>query len=271
MPRALLPFTILPMNNSPQRPECPNYGLDAPGVVRSLMIAGVGGLLVAAAALTFGAGTPLGMALVWMGACAGLSLAATGCAMIYSSKVGKLRARERWLDLIAWRGDEQVLDVGCGRGLMLVGAAKRLKTGKAVGIDIWQTEDLSGNHSEATIENARREGVAERVKVQTADMRQIPFPDHSFDVILSCNAVHNLYEAAQRDQAVAELARVLKPGGTALIIDIRHISDYAASLVKHGCPEVRQIGSALKALVASLCTLGSLRPGVLLARKAAAA
>jgi cyclopropane fatty-acyl-phospholipid synthase-like methyltransferase len=46
---------------------------------------------------------------------------------------------------VPWKGDEAVRDVGCGHGLMLVGAARRLTTGKATGIDIWQAEDLTGN------------------------------------------------------------------------------------------------------------------------------
>jgi cyclopropane fatty-acyl-phospholipid synthase-like methyltransferase len=65
--------------------------------------------------------------------------------MIWDSKVGKLWARDRLLDGLELRGDETVLDVGCGRGLLLIGAAKRLTTGKAPGVDIWQAEDLSGN------------------------------------------------------------------------------------------------------------------------------
>src|SRR5215208_5553655 len=60
-------------------------------------------------------------------------------AQILFSKVGKYRECERLLDSIPWRGDEIVLDVGCGRGLLLVGAAKRLRTGRAVGVDIWQS------------------------------------------------------------------------------------------------------------------------------------
>jgi hypothetical protein len=48
-------------------------------------------------------------------------------AQVLFSKVGKLRERDRLLDSIPWRGDEAVLDVGCGRGLLLVGAAKRLR------------------------------------------------------------------------------------------------------------------------------------------------
>ena len=45
---------------------------------------------------------------------------------------------------IRWHltGDEKVLDVGCGRGLLLIGAAKRLKSGKATGIDVWDASVL---------------------------------------------------------------------------------------------------------------------------------
>src|SRR5262249_35100229 len=132
------------------------------------------------------------------------------------------RERERLLDNIRWTGAERVLDVGCGRGLMLIGAAKRLTTGNAVGVDIWQAQDLSCNKPEATLENARVEGVSDRVEVRTADMRQLPFPEDSFDVVVSCAAIHNLYEASDRAEAIGEIARVLKPGGRAVIDDIRH-------------------------------------------------
>ncbi len=57
--------------------------------------------------------------------------------MVWSSRVAKLKLRDRLLDSLALKGDEKILDVGCGRGLLLIGAAKRLKTGKATGIDVW--------------------------------------------------------------------------------------------------------------------------------------
>jgi hypothetical protein len=98
-----------------------------------------------------------------------------GCLMRYASKIGKLRERERLLDLIPWSGNETVLDAGCGRGLMLVGAAKRLTTGRAVGVDIWRAVDQSGNDPDAALENARLEGVAEKVAIETADVRSLPF------------------------------------------------------------------------------------------------
>jgi ubiquinone/menaquinone biosynthesis C-methylase UbiE len=251
------------------QPAKADYGLDAPGVVRNLFAVAAAGLtlwLTAAVGLWSGAignvhfaGTGLGFF---------VSFTLTGLYMVWASRVGKLKDRERLLDLVAWRGDEQVLDVGCGRGLMLIGAAKRLtKGGTATGIDIWQTEDLSGNRPEATVENARREGVAERVKVQTCDMRQTPFAGGTFDVAVSSWAVHNLYKPEERDAAIREIARVLKPGGVAIIKDIRHLGQYEAAFRAAGCSEVRQVHSRLLALLATLITFGSLRPGVLVARK----
>jgi cyclopropane fatty-acyl-phospholipid synthase-like methyltransferase len=60
-----------------------------------------------------------------------------------------VRARERLLNTLTWSGDERVLGVGCGRSLMLLGAAKRLRGGRAVGVDLWRTEDLAGNTASA--------------------------------------------------------------------------------------------------------------------------
>jgi ubiquinone/menaquinone biosynthesis C-methylase UbiE len=169
---------------------------------------------------------------------------------------------EQLLSKISWRGDEHVLDVGCGRGLLLIGAAKRLTTGKATGIDSWRKE----GSPEATMENARREGVSDRVDVKTGDMRKMPFPDSSFDVIVSRAAIHNLDSEEDRAAAVREIARVLKPSGLALIDDIRHFRQYAAVFTENGC-DVRRINSPAAAMVWTILTFGSLRPATLLVRK----
>ncbi len=197
-----------------------------------------------------------------------VGLSFTGAWMVRESKLGKIRGRERFLDQIAWTGQENVLDVGCGRGLLLIGAARRLTSGRATGIDIWQTEDLSGNRPEATLENARREDVEARVDIKTADMRDLSFADNSFDVVVSRAAIHNLYAAADRASAIREVARVLKPGGHALIEDIRHGREYEAVFAKSGCGDIRQVGSKIEALLTMLVTFGSLRPVTLLVRKA---
>lgn len=254
----------------------PDYGLDAPKVVRNLLLAGALGVAIWGSAeaglwsgvLRFGpiAGVELrfpAAGALWPGAgCTAMALW-----MLWSSRVGKVKERETLLDRVPWTGAERVLDVGCGRGLMLVGAARRLTSGRATGIDIWQAEDLSGNRPEATLENARLEGVADRVEIRTADMRKIPFPDESFDVVVSSQAIHNVYSAQGRREAIGEIARVLAPGGRALIRDIRHLSEYAAAFAARGVSDVRQIDSRLLAVFLAIVTFGSLRPGTLLVRK----
>jgi arsenite methyltransferase len=213
------------------KPPRADYGVDAPTAVRNMLIVCALGILslITRVAGVWDRESPfalLGRPLI----SAGLACGAMAVWMIWSSKFGKVREREEYLDLLAWRGDERVLDVGCGRGLFLVGAAKRLTTGRAIGIDIWQAEDLSGNQPAAPLQNAKIEGVAERVEVQTADARKLPFDDASFDVVLSSAALHNIYDAGERETAVREIARVLKVGGRVLIADVRHLRQYAETL-----------------------------------------
>lgn len=257
--------------NTSDTVQAPDYGIDAPGVVRNLLIVAVAGFVLwltmtlgwwSGDLTGLGVRLPLGHIAIWPAAtCLLMALW-----MLWDSRIGKMRNREQLLDAVRIREDARVLDVGCGRGLMLIGAAKRLTTGKASGIDLWQAEDLSGNRPEATMENAEREGVADRVDVQTADMRKIPFPDATFDVVVSCSAIHNIYDAAGRRQAIAEIARVLKPGGEAVIDDIRHGREYAASFAANGCT-ARSIGSGVIALFLAILTMGSLRPVTLVVRK----
>jgi SAM-dependent methyltransferase len=211
-----------------------DYGIDAPDVLRRFVFmaaAGIAGGLVFG--LVFGLllsrfmppplGVSIAISLFWMAA----FFAGTAALMFYGSKVGKLRLRNRVLAAIPWRGDERVLDVGCGHGLMLIGAAKRLTSGgKAIGIDIWQTQDQAGNSAASTLENARREGVEARIELRDADARKIPFEDGTFDVVLSSWALHNIYDAAGRETALREIVRILKPGGRVAIMDIRHGVEY---------------------------------------------
>ena len=120
-------------------------------MIRNLFIFGVAGLglwSAAAAGLWSGKiltpaihGVVIRFQLTGMFLSVGAACTAMGFWMIWTSKVGKVREREALLDRITWSGTERVLDAGCGRGLMLIGAAKRLTTGKATGIDIWQGED----------------------------------------------------------------------------------------------------------------------------------
>lgn len=237
------------------------YGLDAPPVVRNLALAApVCWLLFG---LSFTTWLPITInGLIWPA----LSLSFGAAAMIWSSGVGKIRRRERLLDQLTWRGTERVLDIGCGRGLMAVAAARRVPRGRVTGIDIWQSEDLSGNGAAAVATNAIREGVADRITTLTADMRELPLEAGSVDMVVSSVAIHNLYQAAERDRALDEIARVLAPDGQVLIDDIRHMPQYAARLRSAGFELT--VSHGMGAWFWRVVSFGSLAPGTLIGRKA---
>lgn len=217
-----------------------DYGLDAPGLVNVFAAVGVG-LLFSGLALELVSTAPalrrLGAAGSWMG----ISFAVAALLMIASSRYGKLRARDRLFDRLYLRGHETVLDVGCGHGLLLLAAAKRLSTGRAIGVDLWSQRDQAGNSPIATLANAEAEGVRDRIELRDGDMRALPLPDGSVHVVVSSLAIHNLPNAAERRRAIAEIVRVLRPHGVVALLDIAHVGEYARALHQLGCV-VEQIG-----------------------------
>jgi nuclear transport factor 2 (NTF2) superfamily protein len=198
--------------------------------------------------------------------------------MLYSSLVGKRRLWTRTLSGLGLSGGEQVLEVGPGRGAVLITAARMMQAGRRVGVDagrrdglhgahlaevdaghrdglrgghghaghkdgprsghlvgvdIWRAQDQSGNGAGALLANARAAGVADLVEVRDGDMRRLPFPDDSFDLGLASLAVHNL-PAGDRRGAVAELLRVVRPGGRIVILDFQGAAGYASTLREGG-------------------------------------
>jgi arsenite methyltransferase len=169
---------------------------------------------------------------------------AIDAAYLYTTLRGKFVVWADLLDGLKLRGDERILDLGCGRGAVLLMAAQHLTTGRAVGVDLWRKVDQSGNSAEATQRNAVAEGVADRVELHTADMRALPFEDNSFDVVLSSLAIHNISGRAGREKAIREAVRVLRPGGRLMIADVRGTRHHQAQLAKLGMNEVarRRVG-----------------------------
>ncbi len=201
------------------------YGLDAPGPFFAAVAAGVVALVV---------GLTVFAPLAFLGG-AGLLYSA---GHLWASRVGKIRVARRLLDRVEWRGDEHVLDVGCGHGLLLIEAAKHLTTGRAVGIDIWSQKDQWHNSAEATLDNAARAGVADRVDVQEGDARALPFDDAQFDVVTSSLVIHNISDRDERARAIGEMARVLRPGGRVIIVDIAATADYVRALRGGGMTKI---------------------------------
>lgn len=214
-----------------------NFGIDAPGLVRGFAIAGP--VLFA-----------LGIALAGRGGLAGTfspSLQGTGFGftvsavlMTLSSLYGKRLVARRLIASLKLRGDERVLDVGCGRGLLLIEAARALPDGRATGIDLWSVRDQSGNAAAATRANAAAAGVRARVDIDTGDMRKLPYADASFDAIVSSLAIHNVSDAAERANAVREIARAVKRGGRIALVDFKDTALYARVLRDAGFADVRR-------------------------------
>ena len=211
----------------------PDYGIDAPHVIRNLVLTGLAVIILCSIfrKVTIGPVTLLLFpGLLWSGGW----IIAGGVMMYLYSKIGKFRHRDRMLNQVNWTGNERALDVGTGRGLLLIGAAKKLTTGKAVGIDIWNQEDLSGNNLQNLERNIELEGVRDKTEVKNEDAQKMSFPNDTFDVVVSLACLHNIYNAPGRAQACDEIARVLKPGGTAIISDFRHMGEYVAAFKKSG-------------------------------------
>jgi SAM-dependent methyltransferase len=211
-------------NGSPlPHPQSPRYGVDAPPIPAVLGSMGVVCFLAAARwrrgrTVTAAAGT--------------LLLAQAGV-FLHTTLRGKLRIWGRELDRAGLAGNERLLDLGCGRGAVLIQAAKRLPAGRAVGVDLW-SRDQSGNSPKATLANAAAAGVADRVEVHTADMTALPFADGSFEIVTSALAIHNIRSPQDRYQAVDEAMRVLRPGGQLLVADPSPMARKYAAYIGQG-------------------------------------
>jgi SAM-dependent methyltransferase len=157
----------------------------------------------------------------------------------YATRVGKFDAWAEQLTGLGLRGDERLLDLGCGRGAVLLTAAKLLPRGRAVGIDLWRPNQ-TGNLMGATLRNARLEGVTDRVDVETGNVTRLPFPDASFDVVVSSLVIHNIHRREGRRAAIHEAARVLRPGGRLVIADLLFSHQYVEWLRQLGLGKVQR-------------------------------
>jgi SAM-dependent methyltransferase len=208
------------------------YGVDAPHALLGLTLGAA--MAVIATLVLFAAGWWL----AWILLPAAVYTVASAVSFGYTTRRGKFRVWAQELGRVGLSGTERVLDLGCGRGAVLVLVARLLPGGTATGIDLWRTQDQSGNAVEATWRNAEVEGVADRVELVTGDIRWLPFGDESFDLVVSSLTIHNIADADGRDQAITEAYRVLVPGGRLLIADFQHGQDYAVALRRVDAEEV---------------------------------
>lgn len=122
---------------------------------------------------------------------------------IYVYQQPRIVLWQRVLDLAELRGDERVVDVGCGNGLYLGALERGAHRGLCCGLD------FSPGMLPAAAERAPH------AALMVGDAQRLPFPDDSVDVALS---MHMLYHVPDRTVAIAELRRVVRPDGRALVV-----------------------------------------------------
>ena len=200
----------------------PKYGYVAIRPFAILGILGVIGLILAILAfqfappfqwILFGIGVPLAVIGLWLGV-AYLALYKTVFRVEHANPLWS--AETGFVDTL--RGNEQILDVGCGTGRVAIGMAKLLTSGRVVGIDIFGW--VSGNTPDIPTENARIEGVSDRTDFQYGDATEIPFEDAQFDIVTMGSVLHEIEEDELKAKALAEVYRVLKPGGRFVTLEL---------------------------------------------------
>lgn len=133
--------------------------------------------------------------------------------------------RRRVLELSGLRAGESVLDVGCGTGTLAILAKATVgRSGMVCGVD------PSPEMVERACFKAVRAGV--EIRFENAAAQALPFPDSSFDLALSTMMLHHLGSAARRELA-AELRRVVRPDGRALIVDFAEAAAKRRGLKGH--------------------------------------
>jgi SAM-dependent methyltransferase len=218
-----------------------DYGIDAP--LTGLLPPTAGGLTLAGLSayhLRHG-----DRALARLELLCSLPLLITAAVYLHATHKGKFDVWAELLTDLQLRGDEHCLDMGCGRGAVMALVAELVPQGHVVGLDLWRSEDQSGNNPDVARRNLIAEGVAARCELKTGDMLAMPFGDNTFDLVVSSLAIHNIDERDLRNhtrrlQAVSEAARVLKPGGRLLIADLLWTRRYAQHLRQLGMRNVAQ-------------------------------
>ena len=138
--------------------------------------------------------------------------------------------------------EDVVVDLGSGTGLLALAAAPQV--GRVIAVDV------SAEMLQRIARHAQEQGVT-GIELVHGDMRRLPLPDASVDVVVSCYAFHHLVDDG-KELSAAEAYRVLRPGGRLVVVDMmfklglggrdgRIVRSKVTALLKHGIPGVVRI------------------------------
>ena len=156
----------------------------------------------------------------------------------WSGKVGKGRRWDGVLDALSLTGTERALDVGCGRGLVLIKLAQRLDGTPVQGIDLWRSKDQSGNTPSVAAANASVEFFQDRVEIRTGDARDLPYGDASFDLVTASLLLGSLATPADRARVLAQVRRVLAPEGRLVVVESGSAKRLTTELIDAGFTDI---------------------------------
>ena len=116
-----------------------------------------------------------------------------------------------------FQGDHDlILDAGCGAGRTTLSLGRVLKQGQIVAVDRFDADYIDAGGRDLLENNLRLAGLTNRVRIETGDLKRLPFEDQTFDAAVSAHALDHL--GPDKGQGMREVLRVLKPGGRLLVV-----------------------------------------------------
>jgi SAM-dependent methyltransferase len=179
---------------------------------------------------------------VWLMVLAGLAVCWSGAAFLVERFVINVNGRgELPTQRFLVSGKGRVLDIGAGTGRSSIMVLQARPQATLVATDLFgesfdQHFGRNGTPEERLSANLKAAGVDQRASIVQADMRKLPFTSAEFDAVISAYAMDHVNRAGS-DQAIAEAARVLKPGGDFLLMVVGEEpwAEFAfGPLLKHG-------------------------------------
>lgn len=193
--------------------EKPKYGWYVKNLILAFSIIGIFGLIVFIIGLNLLGmlGITLsiiGIVLMALFLWPGIGLAAMNII------IDKEDSEVQGMDILSKIQSPSVLDIGCGTGRTAIKIAKSLpKGGHLNGIDIYNVNAISGNSLATVNRNAELEGVNDKTTFQYGSATEIPFEDNKFHIVNLSSVLHEVHNYEDKERAMKEIHRVLKPKG----------------------------------------------------------